>query len=178
MDIRDYVTPKTVATVLGLLLIAAVLSIFFVPENYQSTVWNGYIDVIAIASLLVTLTILSDLEELQERYLLRATIDDLQNSLKQRTENLIELLRSGYEDSQREISRELSKEAGILKRLADRTETVAPDTHEYVKDLQQDIQAYTSREDTGKEKAYDIWRSTHTLNELVKGLIEESKWKR
>lgn len=178
MDIRDSITPKAVLVVLGVGLAATILSIFLVPEAYQSTPWNWYMDLVAIASLLVTLTILSDLDELQDRYLLQATIGDLQNSLKQRAENLGQILRSGLKDSRREIARELSKEDGILKQVADRTEEVDPDVHEEAIALRQEIKAYTSTTEDDTDEIYDIWQATHTLNELVKGLIEESKWKR
>lgn len=175
MDIRDYVTPKTVVIFLGISLAVALLLIFSSPKSHRPTVWDGYMDLVALASLLVTLTILSDLEELQDRYLLRATIGDLQSNLKQKAENLGELLRSGFEESERQIARELSKEDGILKRIADRTENVDSDVYQEAESLRKDIQAYNNG---SEDEVYDIWRDTHTLNELLKGLIEESKWRR
>lgn len=178
MDIRDYITPKSVLVVLGIAFLLTIAIFFIVPHTHQSTVWTGFMDLVVVISLLVTIAVLSDLKEIQRRYLLRATIDSLQETIRQRAENLGDLLRSGPEDSRSEIAKELSKAEGMLKTLADRTEAVDMDIHREAKDLREEIKAYSSAGQTDADKLYDIWQSTHTLNELVKGLIEESKWKR
>ncbi|MCS3679365.1 hypothetical protein GGP72_003321 [Salinibacter ruber] len=177
MDIRDYITPLSVILFFGGALLLCVIAILLTPA-YWDTILNRYMDLVVVASLLVTIAILSDLKELQKRYLLRATIDDLQDNLIQRAENMNEAFTSGIEGSRTQISKELSKEEGILKQIADRTEEIDSDVHEAAEDLRDDISTYRSSSQRDEAKLYDIWEETHAVNELLKGLIEESKWKR
>ena len=178
MDIRDYVTPKTVTIALLTTLLITLVAILATPPGYTPILWDGYMDLVVILSLLVTITILSDLNEIQQRYLLRATIADLQEDLEQTAKALSDLLGSDFQDSKTDIDRELSKENGVLKKVADRTEGVNKDVHDEATRLRDRIRAYTNSPEGDEDKVYNIWRDTHTLNELVKGLIEESKWKR
>jgi ElaB/YqjD/DUF883 family membrane-anchored ribosome-binding protein len=178
MDIRDYVTPKTVTVTLAVGLLITLLATPFTPTEYRSTLWDRYMDLVVILSLLVTITVLSDLNEIQQRYLLRATITDLQEDLEQRANTLGDLLRSDSRESEAKIDKELSKESGILKNIADRSEGVNEDVHREATSLRENIRTYTTSPQGGEDEVYDIWKETHTLNELVKGLIEESKWKR
>jgi ElaB/YqjD/DUF883 family membrane-anchored ribosome-binding protein len=177
MDIRDYVTPLTVISSLSLLLLISLGVVLVTPEHW-GRILNRYMDAVTLASLLVTITILSDLKELQKRYLLQATIDNIQENLIQRAQNLNDVLTSGIDDSQKLLSKELSKEQGILKQVADRTEGVDEDIHQAAERLRKDIDSYRSSPAREPDELYDIWEDTHTLNELLKGLIEESKWKR
>lgn len=180
MGVRDRITPGGVLKVLGSVLALTVLLIVLNEAyNWESVtspqIWDWFIDLVAITSLLLTLVILSDLEEIQNRYLLRATIPDLQQKLEEKAKNLGALLRSEFRESTGEIGRELSKAGGILKQVCDRVEGVDSEIYTTADNLRKRIR---DSDHTDEDRVREMWKTMHSINEQVKGLVEESKWKR
>lgn len=180
MDLLNKITPKGVATALAVTLGLTALAYVLqkngtLPASWPT--WDLFMDAVGIASLAVTLLILSGLQEIEQRYLLRATIPELHERLERRMNKTHELVRSKFGDSRANLIRELSRMEGVLKQIQSRAEDIDDEVHHRSGELSERIQSYKSSGNRDKDEVYGIWGEAHSLSELVEGLAEEQKWK-
>lgn len=182
MDIRDYVTPARVVLTLGIALALTVLAaaaLHIAPKNPPwLTPWEWFMDLVSIASLLLTLLILYSLEDIQSRYLLRATLPNLQEEIEDKASTILDLLREGGgQEVDRRVGRELSKADGILKQIQDRTQDLDSELHDTADSIRQDIKDRRGRPQD-PEWAYEASERLYSLSVQLRGLMDETKWKR
>jgi hypothetical protein len=128
-------TPGEITVILVVVFLIAVAGMSVRPYlefgPKQAQIWNWFMDAVTLTSLGLTLLILSDLKEIQRRFLLRARLPNLQEDLKEKASRIGEALEetSGEPEIGSEVKETLSRTQGILKQICDRTEGIDDDTH-------------------------------------------------
>lgn len=163
--------------VFGVTLVAILGAPYLEDGPGQAQIWNWFMDGVGLISLGVTLLILSDLEEMQSRFLLRARLPELQEDLDEKASQIGDILDETTKgtESRSRLNETLSRAEGVLKQIGDRTEGLDEVAYDRAQRLRRDIEDYR-RTDEGE--LVDIWGDMHALNEIVLGLLKESEWRR
>lgn len=179
----DYVTPKLVAVVFLLGLFGWLLTLLLKKTGHAPPsldAWGLFIDLVAILSLLITLAILTDvddidksIERIENKYLFRATAPDLQNRLKKMADRLAEQLREKAETDKSKLEEISSRADAILNRIE---ELIHHDeVRSHVRSLRTTIENYRGRQETTIEDYYDVLNDLRTTEEHLETLVNRSR---
>lgn len=179
----SYITPQSVVLAfaggVGLFVLERVLRWQEVITTKLGA-WGLLIDFTAILSLLITLAILSDVEEIEEKvgriedkYLFRATAPDLQDRLETIAQSLADLLRKKPDKSKQKLQAVASRADANLKQIEELVldEEVESDAQE----LRELIDEYQEDPDTEPDDYYDILSEIRRIEEHLEGLINRSQ---